>query len=121
MKKLLFILILMIAANANAARDGFKIGVEGSQFFTWYGGEALYQVEDKKYSCKYRLVKHGIDKWGDAYRATSFYCTKEIFIVVKEPRDNRQVLFIVVNPGNFEERKAYYADMFIEYGTEGKK
>lgn len=47
MKRLLCVLMLMIATNATAARDGFKIGVEGSQFFTWYGGEAVYQVDDK--------------------------------------------------------------------------
>lgn len=121
MKKLLFILMLMITANANAARDGFKIGVEGSQFFTWYGGEAVYQVYEKKYTCKYRNVTRGIDKWGDAYKATGFYCTKNIFVVVKEPQDGRQVLFIVVDPGNLKDRKAYYADMFIEYKAEEKK
>lgn len=120
MKKLFCILMLIIATNATAARDGFKIGVEGSQFFTWYGGEAVYQVDDKKYNCKFDRIDRGVDNWGDAYKATGFYCTKDLYITVKEPQDNRKVLFIVINPAKFEERKAYYADMFIEYKKEEK-
>lgn len=64
MKRLLCVLMLMIATNATAARDGFKIGVEGSQFFTWYGGEAVYQVDDKKYNCKFDRIDRGVDNWG---------------------------------------------------------
>lgn len=83
-------------------------------------GEAVYQVDDKKYNCKFDRIDRGVDNWGDAYKATGFYCTKDLYITVKEPQDNRKVLFIVVNPAKFEERKAYYADMFIEYKKEEK-
>lgn len=42
MRKVLFALLLLASAGV-FARDGFKVGADRTKFFTWFGGEALYQ------------------------------------------------------------------------------
>lgn len=120
MKKLLFVLMLAVSVSASA-RDGFKVGADRTKFFTWFGGEALYQDGADKIHCKYVETLRGVDNWGDAYQATGFSCRKDLYIVVKEFQDINKQLFIVVNPAKFNERQSYDVDMFIEYKQEEKK
>ncbi|QHR69491.1 hypothetical protein nieznany_158 [Escherichia phage nieznany] len=119
MRKVLFALLLLASAGV-FARDGFKVGADRTKFFTWFGGEALYQDGKDKIKCKYVETLKGVDDWGDAYQATGFSCKKHLYIVVKEFQDINKQLFILVDPSKFDERTAYEVDMFLEYKKEEK-
>lgn len=120
MIKCLFVIVLCLSSVGVFAREGFKVGTDGTKFFTWYGGVALYQDAQDKVHCKFSRITKSVDKDGNAYQATGFDCRKDLFIVVKEYLDNKDVLFILVDPAKFEERKVYRADLFLEYNKEDK-
>lgn len=120
MIKCLFVIILCLSSVGAFAREGFKVGTDGTKFFTWYGGVALYQDAKDNISCKLDKVTKAVDYEGNAFRATGFSCRKDLFIVVKEYLDNKDVLFIVLDPAKFKERKVYRADLFLEYNKEDK-
>nr|DAY73750.1 MAG TPA: hypothetical protein [Caudoviricetes sp.] len=120
MIKWLLTLALCFSTGVNA-REGFKVGADSTKFFTWYGGVALYQDTGKDIHCKLHSKTKSVDQWGDAFKATGFSCGKNLFIVVKEYLDINRVLFIVLNPDQFEKRKTYVADMFLEYKEDEKK
>ena len=120
MIKWLLVIALLISAGANA-REGFKVVANGTKFFTWYGGVALYQDEGKDIRCKLDKQVKSVDQWGDAFKATGFSCRKDLFIVVKEYLDIKRVLFIVLDPNKFDQRRTYEVDLFLEYKEDEKK
>jgi len=120
MMKWLFALMLFVSAGASA-RDGFKVGADNTKWFTWYGGVALYQDAQDEHRCKFYSISKSVDKEGNAFEATGFTCGKDLFIVIKEYMDNRDVLLIVMNPAKFEERKTYKVELFLEYNKDDKK
>lgn len=120
MIKWLLVIALFLSAGANA-REGFKVVANGTKFFTWYGGVALYQDEGKDIRCKLDKSTKSVDQWGDAFKATGFYCGKDLFVLVKEYMDIDRQLFITLNPAKFEERKTYAVDLFLEYKEDEKK
>lgn len=120
MIKWLLAIALCVSAGANA-REGFKVGADGTKFFTWYGGVALYQDAGKNIPCKLDSKTKSVDQWGDAFKATGFSCKKDLFIVVKEYLDIHRVLFITLDPNKWDQRKSYEVDMFLEYKEDEKK
>lgn len=120
MIKLLLVLALCFSTGVNA-REGFKVGADGTKFFTWYGGVALYQDAGKDIHCKLDKQQKSVDQWGDAYKATGFSCGKDLFIVVKEYLDLNRQLFIVLDPNKFDQRHTYEVDLFLEYKEDEKK
>lgn len=120
MIKWLLAIALCLSAGANA-REGFKVGADGTKFFTWYGGVALYQDGAKDTTCKLYSKVKSVDDQGDAYKGTGFTCGDHLFIMVKEYMDLNRVLFITLDPAKFEDRRTYEVDMFLEYNEEEKK
>ena len=120
MIKWLLAIALCVSAGANA-REGFKVGADGTKFFTWYGGVALYQDAGHDTKCQLDNKLKSVDKWGDAYQSTGFTCGKHLYLVVKEYMDLKRVLFIVVDPAKFEDRHTYNVDLFLEYKEDEKK
>lgn len=120
MIKWLLAIALCLSSGANA-REGFKVGADTTKWFTWYGGVALYQDGNNYIRCKLDKETKSVDQWGDAYQATGFSCRKDLFIVVKEYMDLNRQLFIVVDPNNFDQRRTYEVELFLEYNKEEKK
>lgn len=120
MIKWLLAVALCLSAGANA-REGFKVGADGTKFFTWYGGVAQYQDGQKVVRCKLDNKTKSVDQWGDAFQATGFSCRKDLFIVVKEYLDVNRQLFIVLDPNKFDQRRAYEVDLFLKYKEDEKK
>lgn len=116
----LFLFILLLCSSVAHAANGFKVGVEGSRFFTWMNKDALYQEGQTSVKCKFRDVVRSVDEWGDAYKSAGFTCGDNLYIVVKQYMDKADyVLLTILDPAKFEERKTYKAFMFIEYNDTG--
>lgn len=120
MLKYLMITWLCLLSLAGHATEGFKLGADGTKFFTYWGGKALYQEEKNSIECTVSKKIKSVDQYGDAYTGVGFNCGKDLFLFVKKYLDVNLVLLIVVDPAKFEERKAYRADMFLEYDDKEK-
>ena len=115
MKKVLLALTLSLSVFASQAAEGFKVGADGTKFFTYWGGVAVYQDEQKITRCKFNDKVKSVDNYGDAYIANGFICSKHLYIVIKEYVDVDSGFLVVFDPDRWEERKVYQTEMFIRY------
>lgn len=120
MIKWLLAIALCLSFGADA-REGFKVGADGTKYFTYWGREAIYQFDQSSVECEIEKKIDSVDDFGDAFTAYGFTCGKHLYIVVKEYMDTGSVLLITFDPDKWDDRKVYKADMFLRYGDEANK
>ena len=105
----------MLLTTASDAAAGFKVATEGSRMFTYYGKDAVYQDEKEKTQCKFNDKIDSVDNDGNAYKAFGFKCNKNLYIVIKQYKDNENVSINLVNPLTGELRKVYNSYWLMKY------
>lgn len=107
------LLLMLLTTVSNAA--GFKVATEGSRMFTYYGKDAVYQDEKDKTHCKFNDKIDSVDNDGNAYKAFGFKCNKNLYIVIKQYKDNENVSINLVSPLTGEIKKVYNSYWLMKY------